>query len=167
MQASNASLEQRFSAVEDRLAIRELVARYVFRSRDGAMSANGREAIVEQFKARFQVLGVTNHVTHDHVVTLLADGCATGLLSTHAELWRNDTATIAAIRYDDAYEKGADGAWRFATRTLSFLYYLPVADYVTALGRLDRNRAGPDPKPADYPERLPTWVDYRPGGRPA
>ena len=161
MQASQASLEQRLEAVEDRLAIRDLVARYVFaaddrdvtaltglftetgvfRSVDGAMSATGRTAIADQFKARFSMMGVSNHITHDHVITLEGGGRASGIVSSHAELWRNDTATIAAIRYADRYEKGRDSRWRFAERTLAFLYYLPVKDYAAALGRLDRNRA--------------------------
>ena len=52
---------------------------------------------------------------------------------------------------------------RFAERLLSFFYYLNVADYPEALGRLDRNRASGTPMPADYPERLPTYVEMRPG----
>ena len=70
---------------------------------------------------------------------------------------------LTALRYDDVYEKGVDGLWRFAERLLSFFYYLDVVDYATAMGTLERNRAGDTPVAADYPERLPTYVEMRPG----
>jgi hypothetical protein len=46
---------------------------------------------------------------------------------------------------------------------LSFFYYLNVADYPSAMGQLERNRASGTPVAADYPERLPTFVELRPG----
>jgi uncharacterized protein (TIGR02246 family) len=180
------SLEARIAAVEDRLAIQQLVARYAFaiddrdlaavgelfaddarfRSLDGAMDAVGREAIVEQFERRYSVLGPTNHFTHDHAIELDGPARARGRVSLHAELWRNERAMLTALRYADVYEK-AGGVWRFSERTLSFFYYLPVEDYAAMLGRLDRNRAYAEPRPADWPERLPTWVEYRPNASAA
>lgn len=169
----------RLERVEDELAIRQLTARYVFaiddrdlagvgalfttdavfRSVDGAMNATGREAILEQFRKRFSVLGAGNHVTHDHVITLETPSRARGQVSAHAELWRKGQMMVTALRYADIYAK-TDGAWRFAERTLSFLYYAPLEAYRDILGRLDRNLAYDQPRPADYPERLPTWATY-------
>lgn len=176
------SLERRLTQVEDRLAIRELISRYCFSiddrdlktvgslftdnayfgSADGAMKAIGRDAIIEQFKSRYSVLGASNHIGHDHVIEFESPTRARGLLSSHAEVWRLGRAMITALRYADVYEK-TDGVWRFAERKLSFMYYLPVEDYATVLGRIDRNRASPDkPQPADYPEGRPTWAEYQP-----
>lgn len=176
------TLEERVAQVEDRVALRELVSRYnfaiddrdlatvatlftadaYFGSADGALGARSREAIVEQFKGRFSVLGATNHFSHDQAVTFEGPTRARGLVATHAELWRNERAMVTALRYADVYEK-VDGAWCFAERKLSFMYYLNVEDYAHALGRRDRNRAGPVPKAADWPEGTSTFVEYRPG----
>jgi hypothetical protein len=69
---------------------------------------------------------------------------------------------VTALRYDDIYEK-IDGLWCFSERLLSFFYYLNVKDYPLAMGRLERNMASDAPVAADYPERLPTYVEMRPG----
>lgn len=175
------TLTRRIRALEDRLDLRELIARYgvavddrdiealaalftpdaVFRSQDGVMNAQGRAAIVEQFHGRFAALKATNHVAHDQIVELDADDPdhAVGLVSSHAEVWRNGQALVAALRYGDRYERH-EGRWRFAERTLSFLYYLPVAEYAEGLGSRLRMRAYGDQRPADYPEGLSSWRRY-------
>lgn len=180
--AATRSLESRLAAVEDQLAIRDLAARYNFAmdnrdlatarllftdnasfgSKDGAMRATGIDAIITQFEGRFSALGATNHFAHDHVIWFEGDTRARGMLSVHAEVWRKEQPQIAALRYDDVYEK-VDGLWRFAERLLSFFYYLHVKDYASAMGRLERNMASDTPVAADYPERLPTYVEMRPG----
>ena len=176
------TLESRLAEVEDRLAIQDLSARYNFAiddrdlksvgelftdngsfgSKDGVMRAVGRDAILKQFESRFSVLGATNHFAHDHAIWFESESRARGLLSVHAEVWRKERAMLTALRYDDVYEK-SDGLWRFAERTLSFFYYLNVEDYATVMGQLERNRASDTPVAADYPERLPTYVELRPG----
>lgn len=180
--AATRSLESRLAAVEDQLAIRDLAARYNFAmdnrdlasarplftddasfgSKDGAMRATGIDAIIKQFESRFSALGATNHFAHDHVIWFESDTRARGMLSVHAEVWRKEQPQITALRYDDVYAK-VDGLWRFAERLLSFFYYLHVKDYASAMGRLERNMASDTPVAADYPERLPTYVEMRPG----
>lgn len=176
------TLEKRLQKLEAHDSIRMLVARYgvtvddhdlqglaglfakqaVFRSKDGVMEARGRDQIVEQFIARFAVLGISNHVSHDHIITLdEGDGRrAQGLVTSHAELWRNNQAYIAALRYQDVYVL-EDAEWHFGERELAFLYYLPVGEYCEGLGSPLRQRAYGDQRPADFPEGLPTWKDYR------
>ena len=176
------TLESRLAAVEDQLAIRDLTARYNFAidnrdlaavaelftdqasfgSQDGAMRATGQAAILNQFKSRFSALGATNHVAHDHVIWFDSATQAQGRLSVHAEVWRNEQPMVTAMRYSDRYEK-VDGLWRFSERLLSFFYYLNVADYPAAMGQLERNRASGTPMAADYPERLATYKEMRPG----
>ncbi len=179
------TLESRLAEVEDRLAIRELVSRYCFGIDDrdlasvsdlftesaffgsagGAMGAVGRSAILRQFESRYSVMGPSNHVSHDHVVEFDAPNRAHGRVSLHAEVWRNERAMITALRYADKYEK-SQGKWRFAQRLLSFMYYLPVEEYRSAMGGLQRNRASAQAQLADWPERTPTWVEYRPAHLP-
>src|SRR3546814_4061112 len=84
-----------------------------------------------------------------------ADVCS----SDRAELGRRGQMIVTAIRYDDSYRNTADG-WKIADRTINFLYYVPVAEYPDILRTLDRNHAYDEPKPADFPEQLPSWTEY-------
>ena len=119
------TLPERIRRLEDREAIRELVARYClvidgrdvagiadcftadggFRSRDGVLNARGRAAVVQQFHGRFAALGPTFHFTHDHVIRFDdrdADR-AWGIVTSHAELVRNGQPMWVALRYEDEY----------------------------------------------------------------
>ena len=178
------SLEDRLTEVEDRIAIRELTARYNFAtddrdlktvaglftengsfgSKDGLMRASGREAVLKTIESRFNVLGPTNHFAHDHAIWFEGATRARGLLSIHAEMWRKEQPMITALRYDDVYERSR-GLWYFSERLLSYFYYLNVKDYATAMGTLERNHASGTPVAANYPEALSTYVELRPGRR--
>lgn len=180
MSAEPRTLEARVRRLEDRAELRELVARYGiaiddrdiggltelftadgrFRSQDGVMDANGRDAVLQQFRGRFAALKATNHIAHDQILTFTDTvDSATGLVTSHAEVWRNGCALITALRYRDTYRR-EQGRWRFADRLLSFLYYMPVAEYAQGLGSRLRMRAYGDQRPADYPEGLPSWKLY-------
>lgn len=174
-------LEERVRRLEAREEIRSLAARYTFavdnrdlpaiagcfseyarfRSRDGVLSAVGRDAIMAQFDTRFSVLGPGAHYTHDHVVWFEQDdlSLARGLLSSHAELIRNGAPMITSLRYDDAYVVEND-KWVFADRLLSFFYYLKTEDYLKYLGGKKRMRAYDEPTDADFPEALASWRNY-------
>ena len=173
--------EARIERIEAELAIRGLAARYCFaiddhdlaavgelftedarvHSRDKVMDATGRDAVLRQFEGRFAALGPSNHVSHDHAIRFGPDpDRAEGTLSAHAELLRDGVPMLTALRYADHYRRD-NGVWRFAERELSFLYYVPLADYPGILGQRDRMRAYDRPAPADYPETLPGWRDYR------
>lgn len=175
------SIEARLLRLEHREAIRELVARYAividerdidgigacfaregsFRSHDGVMNAQGREAVVQQFHGRFAILGPSNHFTHDHVIWFeegRADR-ARGLVNSHAELVRHGAAALVALRYQDEYVL-EEGRWRFADRLLAFFYYMSPGDYAQALPGLLRNRAEAAPRAADWPEGTQTFRDY-------
>jgi ketosteroid isomerase-like protein len=183
MSSEPRTVEQRLRRLEDRAQLRELVARYGiaiddrdieviadlftadgrFRSQDGVMDARGRAAVLEQFRGRFAALKATNHIAHDQILTFGEDpDSADGLVTSHAEVWRNGRALIAALRYRDTYRR-EEGRWRFADRLLSFLYYLPVDEYAEGLGSRLRMRAYGDQRAADYPEGTPSWSLYHGG----
>lgn len=175
------TFEERIARLEAESQIRQLIARYSFMiddrdldalrglfvedailtSRDGVMNASGIDAIIAQYHGRFDVLGPGQHVMHDVQIDF-SDDCtdeATGRVSGHAELWRADQMMVAALRYDDTYRSTTDG-WKFARRTIGFLYYVPVADYPGILSNPLRNRAYTTARPADFPEPLPSWKNY-------
>ncbi len=173
-------LEKRIARLEAESQIRQLIARYCFyiddrdiaavetlftpdavlRSADGVMYAKGIDAIIAQYHGRFDVLGPGHHFMHDVMIDF-DDGLeeAKGRVIGHAELWRNDQMMVTALRYADIYRNTNDG-WKFADREIQFLYYVPVSDYPGILGHTDRNRAYPEPKPADFPESLDSWRAY-------
>ena len=178
---SDVHLEARVQQLEDRVAISDLVARYGFtvddrdikalaklfagngrfRSQDGVLDAQGRDAIMDQFHGRFAVLGPTNHVTHDHLIWFDADDPdrAFGRLNSHAEVVRHGRTLVTALRYADEYVRSIDG-WQFADRLLSFLYYVPAVDYAEALESNTRMRVYDEPTPGDWPEGLKSWQAY-------
>lgn len=172
---SGDALSARLRRIEDRLAIRDLQARYTifiddhdlasvaplfaqqgrFRSADGVMDAVGREAICEQYRERFKALRFGFHVTHDHLIDLDEDDPdrATGIVSSHAEVVRNDQPMVTGMRYRDHYVR-EEGVWRFADRLLYFFYYLPATKYIEAMPTPGRMRAYGDIRLADLPEAV-------------
>ena len=178
-----AALERRIRRLEDREAIAELIAHYclvmdnrdlanmpdlftpdvTIQSADGVMNTSGREAAVEMFRGRFRVLGPSNHFTHDRIITFddADPDRATGLVLAHAEMNRKNQPMLAAIRYEDIYQRDA-GRWKFRSRMLAFMYYVPTAEYLDAFGPGigKRNRAYDIAVAADWPEQLPTWREY-------
>jgi ketosteroid isomerase-like protein len=175
------TLLERVARLEAESQIRQLVARYCFtiddrdidnvralfttdavlNSADGVMNASGIDAIMAQYDGRFDALGPGHHFMHDIQIDFVGDGSqkATGRVIGHAELWRNEKMMVTAIRYDDKYRK-TDAGWKFAERTISFLYYVPIEQYPNILATPLRNLAYAEPKPADFPENLPTWTAY-------
>ncbi len=175
------TLEDRIARLEAESEIRQLIAHYSFdiddrligsirklftedgilKSRDGVMHAQGPDAIIEQYHGRFDVLGPGHHFMHDVQIDFPDSSMieATGRVSGHAELVRNGKMMVAALRYADRYRKTAAG-WKFSEREISFLYYVPVAEFPDILLSPDRNRAYDKPAQADFPENLASWKEY-------
>jgi uncharacterized protein (TIGR02246 family) len=174
-------IEARLARLEARHAISELVTRYAlacdehdlpalaalftqdaeFDTPNGMMRATGRDAIIDLFDKVLSVRGPGYHWTHDHVIRFDrgSDHAASGLILSHAETIPNGVQSLAAMSYRDEYRLDG-GAWRFARRELRFLYYVPAAEYGTALSRPDRVVAGGARVAADYPETLPAWQAF-------
>ncbi len=175
------ALRARVDRLEARVEIGNLVSRYaiacdehdmehlaalftrdaVFDSTSGVMHAKGRAAVLEMFARILAIRGPGYHWTHDHIIRFDrgSDSAASGLLLSHAETTPNGTHSLAAMKYDDEY-RVEDGQWRFARRSISFLYYVPVAEYDGALAKANRVSVGSILMPADYPENLPAWQQF-------
>lgn len=174
-------LAARIDRLEARNAISELVSSYAiacdehdmprladlfcadaeFDSPSGVMQASGREGIAAMFIDLFKIRGPGYHWTHDNFVRFdPADSDrATGLVLSHAETTPGGTVCLAAMKYDDVYRREA-GVWRFARRTIQFLYYVPAREFSNGLNSERRLFFGEEAHRADYPEKLPSWNDF-------
>ena len=132
-----------------------------FDAPNGAMVADGRQAIEDMFIRTFKIRGPAYHWTHDITVAIDANNPdqATGLVLSHAETSPSGVVSIAAMRYVDDYRR-EDGRWLFAKRVIHFLYYVPAAEYTTGLNETHRVVMGGERFPADYPEQLKPWLDF-------
>lgn len=133
----------------------------VFDSPNGTMRCQGRAAIMEMFHRMLAIRGPGYHWTHDQVLRFDqgAEDRASGLVLSHAETTPDGRSSLAAMKYDDLYRR-EEGRWKFARRVISFLYYVPAAEYDGALARPDRVVVGDRRLRADYPEPLPAWQDF-------
>ncbi len=133
----------------------------VFDSPNGLMQAQGRDEIIAMFCKILAIRGPGYHWTHDHMIRFDrgSDTAASGLLLSHAETTPNGTHSLAAMKYDDEY-RVEDGQWRFAKRSISFLYYVPVSKYNGALNAPARVSTPDGCIAADYPEKLPAWQEF-------
>jgi|MDTC01.2.fsa_nt_gb uncharacterized protein (TIGR02246 family) len=133
-----------------------------FDAPNGAMVADGKEAIRKMFEQTFKIRGPAYHWTHDTTIVIDPEdpGQATGLVLSHAETTPNGVVSIAAMRYEDSYRRESDGEWRFCKRIISFLYYVPATEYSTGLNQAERVVMGENRFKADYPEALPAWQSF-------
>ncbi|MER2533872.1 MAG: nuclear transport factor 2 family protein [Rhizobiaceae bacterium] len=166
------ALETRLRRLEDRDFIRRLAGLYALAMDDrdmnlvadiftadavltwkgGSPRYEGREAIVAFYRERLAPTGPSFHVTHDQIVDWDGQDAdkATGLVLGHAETFSGGRQFVSAIRYEDFYAR-EDGVWRFAQRTLTFLYQTPVDRYAGILGTRQRLLAGDAPRDAHWP----------------
>ena len=175
-------LEQRLDRLESNEAIRNIITAYAiacdehdmprlmnlftddaaFDAPNGSMVADGKTAIREMFINTFRIRGPAYHWTHDTTIEIDADdpNRACGLVLSHAETTPNGVVSIAAMRYQDDYRREPDGQWRFSKRVISFLYYVPAADFSQGLNQSHRVSIGGALIGADYPEKLPVWNEF-------
>jgi ketosteroid isomerase-like protein len=161
---SAADLEHRIKRLEDRAAIQDLGIRYcvaidagdydelaeLYTEKATLGAVVGRHEVVDTLKSIRATYGRTIHTPEAHTVTFVDDDHATGLVLSHAELDIAGITIHTAIRYRDDYERGEDGAWRFANRALTFAYALPVDELSESMtGELPVRWPGTDPAPAD------------------
>jgi SnoaL-like domain len=161
-------LAARIRRIEDRLAIQDLAVRYCMAIDDGDYDGmldmytekatlgetRGRHEVVDVLRTIRAGYGRTIHIPEAHAVTFVDDTHATGVVLSHAELDISDTTVHTYIRYYDDYERGDDGAWRFADRTLKFAYAVPVDQLPESLTAPDPLRwPGAPSAPADTFDR--------------
>ena len=169
-----ARLEHQVTGLEDKQSIADLLVRYGevvddqdpdglrklftddarFYSANGVMDGRGIDGVMQHLAGRWDIIKTSYHITHGHIIDLdpIDPDAASGVLFSHAEIVREGTPMLSALRYDDHYRR-VDGDWRFAERKLSFFYYVEAHNYVTDLMTDTPVRADATPRPADLPRR--------------
>ena len=174
--------ERRLARVEARAAIENLIAGYCmacddrdivrlaslftedafFGAKDRSNGAQGRRAIFDYYRGRFEVMGPSYHWTHDRLIEFDAarSDWARGTIQAHCEMSSNGAASVGALRYHDEYVC-EQGTWRFAVRGYEFLYLAPADGYAQALTADKRVLFYGKWKAAELPETRPTWQSWR------
>lgn len=157
-------LAERIQRVEDRFAIIDLAVRYCVAMDDGDYDALvdmytdqatlgsvvGARQVVDTLASIRRHYGRTIHVPEAHTITFADNDHASGIVLSHAELDIRASTVHTYIRYYDRYERGTDGAWRFADRALKFAYALPFTEMAESLTADDAVRwPGTAPAAAD------------------
>jgi hypothetical protein len=87
----------------------------------------GRAAVSEWFAASFNDVGVTIHLVANHVVTIIDDVTATGVVYCREEVQLRPSGWRAGmLQYWDDYQK-VDGEWLFLQRRVHRWYTRPLA----------------------------------------
>ena len=117
----------------------------------------GRDALRANFTEQLSGLGVTILLVGNHVISVVDEDHATGIVSCRGEIEMGEQWVVQAIQYHDTYER-RDGTWLFARRR-HLLFYgadmlerpigLPLAHWPSsAVGK------------GALPESLPTWQAF-------
>ncbi len=123
--------------------------------------ATGAQELRAAYTASFGTYVTMLHTAHPGVVVVHGDETASGWSHGHAELATRSTLVLASYRYADDY-RCEDGRWRFARRSLTFMYAVPADQLAGSFGNDLRMRwPRTEPAGADYPESSPTWATYR------
>jgi SnoaL-like domain len=118
----------------------------------------GRDALRKNFTEQLRDLGVTILHVANHVIDIVDDDHATGIVSCRGEIEMGEQWVVQSIQYHDVYER-RDKVWLFVRRR-HLLFYgadmlqrpigLPPAHWpASATGK------------GELPEALPTWQAFR------
>lgn len=105
----------------------------------------GVDQLVEAFVARENQKHTTRHVCTNLRLEMLAEDRARG--SVLVTLYRNDgplaggVTPFAVNDYEDRYQRGDDGRWRFAERCVVPIFMVQAAEDPEAPGKRGRRRA--------------------------
>ncbi len=152
-------LASRYAVALDARDLDALVGLFVDDVRVGRDQV-GHEALRASFTEQLRDLGVTILLVGNHVIDVLDDDHATGIVSCRAEIEMGEVWVVQAIQFHDTYER-RDGRWRFGRRR-HLLFYgadmlkrpigLPPAHWpASAIGK------------GELPEALDTWRDFHDG----
>jgi hypothetical protein len=138
-------LLERLTAVEDRLAIIDIRARYchLLDAQEwdtlldlftgdiyfkGMLPANGHAELLEFFKGLVPgAMSVSWHRSFSETIDLDGDR-ASGQCQWDAPCVIDGVPMLCSGRYDDEFVRCEDGKWRFSKRVLTFYFFTPLSE---------------------------------------
>jgi len=136
-------LQHRIARLEAHEAIRQLASRYALaldsRDVEGVAALfvpdvsvgngeTGREALAAFFDRTMRPYGVTFHLIGNHVIDIVDDDHATGVVYCRPEHERGDLWVVMPMQYWDRYER-RDGVWYFKSRKPQAFYAADVLEH--------------------------------------
>ena len=137
--------------LEDRALLSDLILRYFIASdgddlatvgasfaehatflSSGAVSATGRDGIVEFIRVSRATMGLTVHTLDGALFTFRDDDHASGFVNAHLELVLDGRFLFGAVRYEDEYVREPD-SWRITRRDMKTIYIAPWAELGRAM----------------------------------
>jgi hypothetical protein len=168
-------LAQLVQRVADRQQLAELISRYgvavddrdfdtlasLFAPDGEFQHVKGRDAVIAFYRVRTALFTTSTHYAHTWHFDFASDTQASGVVSASAELCIQGQTVRISLRYLDRYLKTAAG-WVFQARDIKFRYVLPLNEVASGLDQPLRVRwPGTEPRQADLPDLLQTYIDSR------
>ncbi len=120
----------------------------------------GHDALRASFTEQLGELGVTILLVGNHVIDVIDDDHATGIVSCRGEIEMEDQWVVQAIQYHDTYERH-DGTWLFVRRRHLLFYGADLLDRPIGLplAHWPSSATGK----GELPEFFATWRDFHEG----
>jgi hypothetical protein len=150
-------LASRYAIALDARDLDTLVGLFVPDVRVGR-SQVGRDALKTNFVEQLRHLGVTILHVANHVIDLVDDDHATGIVSCRGEIEMGEQWVVQSIQYHDDYER-RDGVWLFVRRRHRLFYGADMLQRPIGLSPAEwpLNATGK----GELPEAFPTWRAFR------
>jgi hypothetical protein len=167
-------VEARLARLEAYEQIRQLASRYALAldSRDVPALVSlfvddvqvgdgreGREALAEWFDPILRPYRTTFHIIGNHVIDLLDDDHATGVVYCRPEHEVDDLWVVMPMQYWDRYER-QQGTWKFRSRRPVVFYAADVLEHPLAVDQRFHFPNNPMIHRAELPDKWETWRDF-------
>jgi SnoaL-like domain len=168
------NLEARVARLEAYEQIRQLASRYALAldSRDVATlvslfvddvqvadGGSGRDALAEWFDPILRPYRTTFHIIGNHVIDILDDDHATGVVYCRPEHEVGDLWVVMPMQYWDRYER-QHGEWKFRSRRPVVFYAADVLEHPLQVDDRFHFPDNPMIHRAELPEKWETWREF-------
>ncbi len=152
-------LASRYAVALDARDLDTLVGLFVPDVRVGSHRV-GRDALRANFTEQLRDLGVTILHVANHVIDVVDEDHATGIVSCRGEIEMGAKWIVQSIQYHDVYERG-EGTWLFVRRRHLLFYGADVLE--RPIGLPPAHWPASATGKGELPEALPTWRAFHEG----
>ena len=172
---SSSDIERRLLRLEAAEEIRQLASRYAaaLDRRDVEALAGlfaedvavgngevGRDALARWFDEILRPYRTTFHLIGNHVIDLVGDDEATGIVYCRPEHEVDDLWIVMPMQYWDRYVRGTDGHWYFRSRSPKVFYAADVLEHPLRVEDRFHFPGNPMIHRAELPDRWESWQQF-------